>query len=76
VLANVQTASATDYTVTVSNTMGAVASNAAKLTVTANGDPSPAPSGRGGGDGATSVWLLVALAILFTWRRIAFRCSH
>jgi hypothetical protein len=61
-IANAQTADAGNYTVTVTNSVGAVTSNQATLTVNA-ATPPPAPSGGGGGGGgAPSHWFLAALA--------------
>lgn len=64
-LNNVQTGDAGNYTVTVTNSVGAVTSNQATLTVNpavTTPPPAPAPSGGGGGGGAPSHWFLAALA--------------
>jgi hypothetical protein len=67
-LASVSTASAGNYTVAVTNTLGTVTSNPATLTVTTPAPPpTPPPSGgtgggSGGGGGAPSLWFLLALA--------------
>lgn len=62
-LNNVQTGDAANYTVTITNNVGAVTSNQAALTVNVP-PPPPAPSsgGGGGGGGAPSHWFFAALA--------------
>ena len=63
---NARTADAGDYTVVVTNELGSVTSDVAKLTITAAPTTSPpsSSSGGGGGGGAPSTWFLGALTIL------------
>jgi sugar lactone lactonase YvrE len=69
-LSNVQSSSAGNYTVTVSNTEGSVVSNAAVLTVNAVPPPSGGGgSSGGGGGGALPAWFVLALALLGAARR-------
>ena len=64
-LSNAQSGNAGNYTVVVSNVMGAVSSNPATLTVNAvNPPPSGGSSGGGGGGGALSDWFCGALLLL------------
>lgn len=63
-LSNVQTADAGPYTVTVSNNVSSVSSNAATLTVTVRITPPASPTTSGGGGGAPSIWFLSVLALL------------
>jgi endo-1,4-beta-xylanase len=69
-ISNAQPASAGNYTVTVSNSVGSITSSIATLTV--NTPPAPPPSSSGGGGGgAPSAWFLVVLslaALLRRWR--------
>ncbi len=63
---NARTSDAGDYTVVVTNELGSVTSNVAKLTVTAASAPSipsGSSSGGGGGGGAPSIWFLGALTM-------------
>ncbi len=59
------------YTVTVTNDVGSVTSNAATLTVSA-ATPGPASTGASGG-GAMEAWFIVGLVLLATARKIARR---
>ncbi len=66
-LSNVQTTDAASYTVTVTNSVTSMTSNAATLTV--NTPPPtttipPSSGGGGGGGGALSTWFYAALALL------------
>lgn len=68
---NARASDAGDYTVIVTNELGSVTSDVAKLTVTAGSTPSNPPSssgGSGGGGGAPSLWFLGAVAALFLIR--------
>ncbi len=71
-LASARDADAGNYTVTVTNTSGAITSNVATLTVTAGGGPptNPPSSGNGssGGGGSPSLWFIAALLALSAWR--------
>lgn len=70
-LASARDADAGNYTVTVTNTSGAITSNVATLTVTTGGGPTNPPSsgnGRSGGGGSPSLWFIAALLALSTWR--------
>jgi len=60
---NARTSDAGNYTVVVTNELGSVTSDVAKLTVTAATTPSvpSSSSGGGGGGGAPSIWFLAAL---------------
>lgn len=58
---NVRSSDAGDYTVTVTNELGAVTSAKATLTVVANPVGNPVSGSGGGGGGAPSVWFLLAL---------------
>jgi formylglycine-generating enzyme required for sulfatase activity len=66
-ITSAQSGNAGDYTVTVTNAMGSVTSSRATLTV-ASVTPAPTEA-RGGGGGATSLWFLLALAVLCFTRR-------
>ena len=63
-----QPVNAGTYTVTVSNSVGSVTSNAAILTVNPEPMPPPSSGGGGGGGGALSPWFLATLC-LATWLR-------
>jgi hypothetical protein len=70
-IANVQSANAGNYFVTVSNNVGSVNSNTVTLTVNAAPPPTPTPpptppsgGGGGGGGGAPSTWFCGALCLL------------
>ena len=63
-----QPVNAGSYTVTVSNSVGSVTSNAAILTVNPEPMPPPSSGGGGGGGGALSPWFLATLC-LATWLR-------
>jgi hypothetical protein len=66
----VQSADAGDYTVIVSNTMGGVTSNTAKLILT--GDR---PVNKSAGGGAAGAWFHVTLALLVAVHLAARRTS-
>jgi len=71
-LASAQAANAGNYQVTVTNTAGSVASDAAALTVNVPPAPPSGGGGGGGGGGVPSAPFLVALALLAAaraWRR-------
>ena len=67
-LSNVQTSDAASYTVTVSNNVTSMTSNAATLTVNTPPPTTTVPpssgGGGGGGGGAPSTWFCAALALL------------
>jgi kumamolisin len=64
-LTNVQSGNTGSYTVTVSNSLGSVSSNAATLAVNAASTPSSnGGGGGGGGGGAPSLWFLGAIVLL------------
>jgi uncharacterized repeat protein (TIGR03803 family) len=69
-LSSVQTTSAGNYSVTVTNSSGSVTSNTATLTVNAAVAPSS------GGGGAVEPWTVLALAILTLIRCPTRRCAH
>lgn len=67
--ANARSSDAGDYTVVVTNALGAVTSNAVTLTVSGT----PTSSGGGGGGGAPSLWFYGALALLAAIRGFSNR---
>lgn len=72
VLNNVQAADAGSYTVTVSNDIGSVTSQAASISLSAGGGNPPSNPAGGGGGGAPSLWFLLLLAVLGVgrWSRV------
>ncbi len=70
-LSNVSASNAGSYTVTVTNSLGSVTSNAATLTVNPVPVPTPTPTpSGGGGGGAPSLWFLGSLSVLALARRL------
>lgn len=67
-ITNAQLTDAGSYSVTVANSAGAVASNAATLIVNNSTVPPPAGGGGGGGGGAPSIVWLIGTAVLFLSR--------
>lgn len=73
-LTNTRSSDSGDYTVIVTNSLGSVTSNIAKLTVTTASRPStPSSSGGGGGGGAPSTWFVGVMTTLILARWLARR---
>jgi hypothetical protein len=67
--ANARSSDAGDYTVVVTNDLGTVTSNAAKLTVNAAITPTAPPASGGSGGGAIEPWFALVLTLLGILRR-------
>jgi len=72
---NARSTDAGDYTVVVTNALGAVTSAKATLTVSAASTPSSSGAGSGGGGGAPSPGFILALITLAALRRLRAGCT-